>query len=41
MHGGEAAAVSGVERVEQVGGLGPADLAADDVVGAVAQGVAH
>ena len=39
--GVERAAVAGVERLEQVGGLGPADLADEDMVGPVAQGVAH
>ncbi len=33
--------MAGVERLEQVWGLGPADLADDDVVGPVAQGVPH
>ena len=37
--GGEAAAVAGVERLKQVGGLGPTDLADDDVVRPVAQRV--
>ena len=33
--------MSGVESLEQVGGFGPADLADDNVVGTVAQRVAH
>ena len=31
----------GVEGLEQVGGLGPADFSDDNVIGPVAQGVAH
>ena len=41
MHGGQRSAVPGVERLEQVGGLGAPDLADDDVVGPVAERVAH
>ena len=41
VHGGQRAAVAGVEGLEQVGGLGAAHLAHDDVIGTVAQGVAH
>ena len=41
MDGGERAAVSGVEGLQQVGRFGAAHLADDDVIGPVAQGVAH
>ena len=41
VHGREAAAVAGVQGVEQVGRLGPTDLAEDDMVRPVAKRVAH
>ena len=41
MDGGERAAVSGVEGLQQVGGFAAAHLANDDVIGPVPQGVAH
>ena len=40
-HGGERAAVSGVEGLQQVGRFAAAHLADNDVIGAVPQGVAH
>ena len=39
--GGERAAVSGVEGLQQVGRFGAAHFADDDVIGPVPQGVAH
>ena len=41
MDGGERAAVSGGEGLQQVGRFGAAHLADDDVIGPVPQGVAH
>ncbi len=41
MDGGERAAVAGVERLKQIGGLGPTDLADDNVVRPAAQRVPH
>ena len=41
VNGGEGTAVARVERLEQVGGLGAADLADDDVVRPMPQGVFH
>ena len=39
VHGGQRAAVPGVEGLQQIGDLGTPDLADDDVIGPVAQGV--
>ena len=41
MDGGERAAVSGVEGLQQVGRFAAAHFADDDVIGPVLQGVAH
>ena len=41
MDGRERAAVSGVEGLQQVGGLAAAYFPDDDVIGPVPQGVAH
>ncbi len=41
VHGGQRPAVPRVQRLKQVGGLGPAHLADDDVIGPVPQRVPH